>query len=142
MVMIVNLGLEVRSFLWGIFRPLEGNLAIPALPFHDVIFPACGQSSDVEMKLIKMKFPEVKMEPFDGPDVLPGFYKHAAGDTARDIMLSNSSNSVDASIKGHQTSILFYFLSAKKFLLLLDLGFHLWNQWCFYYIRCSLIMKY
>ncbi|KAL4633490.1 hypothetical protein ACB092_04G126500 [Castanea dentata] len=92
--------LEVRSFLWGIFRPLEGNLAIPALPFHDMIFPACGQSSDVEMKLVKRKFSEVKMEPFDGPDVLPGFCKHAAGDTARDMMLSNSSNSVDASIKG------------------------------------------
>lgn len=112
--MIVNLGLEVRSFLWGIFRPLEGNLAIPALPFHDMIFPACGQSSDVEMKLVKRKFPEVKMEPFDGPDVLPGFCKHAAGDTARDMMLSNSSNSVTASIKGQQPSF-FFFLVLKNF---------------------------
>ena len=108
MFMIVNLGLEVRSFLWGIFRPLGGNLAIPTPPFHDMIFPACGQSSDVEMKLVKRKFPEVKMEPFDGPDVLPGFCKHAAGDTALDMMLINTSNSVDTLIKGQQTSFFFF----------------------------------
>ena len=108
MFMIVYLGLELASFLWGIFRPLEGNLAVATLPTHDMIFPACGQSSDVEMK--------VKMESFNGLDILPGFSKQAAGDTAHDLMLINSSNSVDLSAKGHQASIYFlffiYFVSA------------------------------